>query len=255
MRKPISKRLRFEVFKRDGFTCQYCGKKAPDVVLHVDHVSPVSNGGKNDILNLITSCSDCNLGKGPRELDDSAMLAKQQQQLAELNEKREQLALMLKWRDELKGIEKTKVEEVVRRHNEITPGSILSQSGVKVVEQWIRDFPMDIILDAIDVSKSKIVIGKDGKVTEDSWLDFHGYIPRVANCKLRERKEPGIGDLLRLRGWLRTFMNFRDWECIDLLKRVHACGIGADELRDIARDHRTWHQYSSVLFEILAKRE
>ena len=127
MRKAISKRLRFEVFKRDGFACQYCGKKAPDVVLHVDHVSPVSKGGKNDILNLITSCSDCNLGKRPRELDDSAMLAKQQQQLAELSEKREQLSMMLKWRDELKSIDKMKVGEVVRIHNEVTPEAFLAQ--------------------------------------------------------------------------------------------------------------------------------
>ena len=29
-REPISKKLRFEVFKRDSFTCQYCGSKAPD---------------------------------------------------------------------------------------------------------------------------------------------------------------------------------------------------------------------------------
>lgn len=36
-RKPISKKIRFEVFKRDGFTCQYCGRMAPDVVL-VDYL-------------------------------------------------------------------------------------------------------------------------------------------------------------------------------------------------------------------------
>ena len=36
-RKSISKKARFEVFKRDSFTCQYCGRTAPDVVLHLDH--------------------------------------------------------------------------------------------------------------------------------------------------------------------------------------------------------------------------
>ena len=41
VRKAISKKLRFEVFKRDSFTCQYCGKSAPDVILHVDHILPV----------------------------------------------------------------------------------------------------------------------------------------------------------------------------------------------------------------------
>lgn len=63
-RIAISKKVRFEVFKRDGFKCQYCGRSAPDVILHVDHINPVSNGGNNDIMNLVTSCSECNLGKG-----------------------------------------------------------------------------------------------------------------------------------------------------------------------------------------------
>ncbi len=67
-RKGLSKKLRFEVFKRDGFTCQYCGRSAPDVILEVDHIKSVKNGGDNDIMNLITSCFDCNRGKGKRKL-------------------------------------------------------------------------------------------------------------------------------------------------------------------------------------------
>jgi len=67
-REPISKRLRFEVFKRDRFTCQYCGRKPPDVVLHCDHLTPVSANGSTDSFNLITSCEDCNLGKSANEL-------------------------------------------------------------------------------------------------------------------------------------------------------------------------------------------
>ena len=62
-RTPISKKLRFEIFKRDGFSCQYCGNTPPQVTLEIDHIKPVSKGGTNDINNLITSCFDCNRGK------------------------------------------------------------------------------------------------------------------------------------------------------------------------------------------------
>jgi hypothetical protein len=62
--RTISLSLRFQVFRRDAFTCQYCGRKAPHAVLHVDHVQPWSSGGSNDILNLRTACDTCNLGKG-----------------------------------------------------------------------------------------------------------------------------------------------------------------------------------------------
>jgi len=64
MRTPIKPSKRFAVFSRDNHTCQYCGKKAPSVVLEIDHKTPVSKGGTNAIENLITSCFDCNRGKG-----------------------------------------------------------------------------------------------------------------------------------------------------------------------------------------------
>jgi hypothetical protein len=59
----ISTRARFEVFKRDKFTCQYCGARAPQVELHLEHVRPRSAGGTNDMWNLLTACRDCNMGK------------------------------------------------------------------------------------------------------------------------------------------------------------------------------------------------
>ena len=66
--RTITPALRFEIFRRDSFTCQYCGRRAPNVVLHVDHVTSVVAGGTNDPANLRTACSMCNLGKGGRSL-------------------------------------------------------------------------------------------------------------------------------------------------------------------------------------------
>ena len=59
----VSKRLRFEVFKRDAFVCQYCGRRPPDVILEVDHILPRCEGGTDDIGNLTTACLSCNQGK------------------------------------------------------------------------------------------------------------------------------------------------------------------------------------------------
>ena len=67
-RKPLSKKLRFEVFKRDGFACQYCGATPPAVVLECDHIEPVTAGGSDDEGNLVTACFDCNRGKAARLL-------------------------------------------------------------------------------------------------------------------------------------------------------------------------------------------
>lgn len=70
LRKATSKRMRFEVFKRDNFECQYCGAKPPKVPLEIDHIVPVSKNGKTTKDNLITACFDCNRGKSNIELDD-----------------------------------------------------------------------------------------------------------------------------------------------------------------------------------------
>ena len=88
-RQKISKKARFEVFKRDQFTCVYCGQTPPKVVLHVDHVEPISKGGTNDINNLVTSCSDCNLGKGATPL--SSVPSSLVETAESLREKEEQL--------------------------------------------------------------------------------------------------------------------------------------------------------------------
>lgn len=67
--RKSSVRLRFAVLERCGFACVYCGRRPPDVTLHVDHVVPVAKGGSNEIHNLVAACRDCNLGKHARELE------------------------------------------------------------------------------------------------------------------------------------------------------------------------------------------
>jgi hypothetical protein len=59
----VNKRLRFEIFRRDGFRCTYCGAVPEETELHVDHVVPVALGGTDIPENLTTACEDCNAGK------------------------------------------------------------------------------------------------------------------------------------------------------------------------------------------------
>jgi 5-methylcytosine-specific restriction endonuclease McrA len=62
---------RNEIFRRDQFTCQYCGKKS--LVLTVDHVCPKHLRGPHTWSNLVTACPGCNHRKGGRTLDESGM--------------------------------------------------------------------------------------------------------------------------------------------------------------------------------------
>lgn len=88
--------MRFEIFKRDNFTCRYCGRKSPEVVLEVDHIVAVANGGQTDPINLATSCWECNRGKSAIPLaeimtgedphDRAVLILESKRQLEEYNE-------------------------------------------------------------------------------------------------------------------------------------------------------------------------
>jgi hypothetical protein len=59
----VSRRLRFEILRRDNHACRYCGRNAPDIRLTVDHVTPVALGGTDHPSNLAAACEECNSGK------------------------------------------------------------------------------------------------------------------------------------------------------------------------------------------------
>ncbi len=83
-REAISVAMRFHIMRRDNYTCQYCGAKAPDTALHVDHVVPVVEGGTNDPANLLAACVRCNIGKGTMaaKSDDARPLTAREATLA-----------------------------------------------------------------------------------------------------------------------------------------------------------------------------
>lgn len=150
-RKAISNKLRFEVFKRDSFTCQYCGRKAPDVVLEVDHIKPVAEGGKNTLLNLITSCYECNRGKGKRMLTDHQELDKERNQLELLQQRKEQLRMMMQWKDELLQMEEEQVDyiaKIVLKEDES-----LTDVGRRNIKKHIERFGFEMVVESAIISQ------------------------------------------------------------------------------------------------------
>ncbi len=69
--RPKVSLSRREVFRRDQYTCQYCGKNT--IFLTVDHVLPKHLGGKHAWTNLVAACPSCNHRKGGRTLSESGM--------------------------------------------------------------------------------------------------------------------------------------------------------------------------------------
>lgn len=193
-RKAIGQKTKFEVFKRDNFTCQYCGRSAPEVILEVDHIKPVAEGGTNDILNLITACRDCNRGKGKTELSDDTAIARQKAQMEELNDRRQQLEMMVKWREGLKDIREHEVEEISDLVNRECD-HWLNDLGEKNVRKLIRRFGFDEVYTAVEIAFEQYYEEGDVRSIELA-LDKVGGI-----CYNRSRGIKTYEDWRESQGW------------------------------------------------------
>ncbi len=72
---PRVKLTKREIFRRDGYTCQYCGKTSAR--LTIDHVKPRHRGGEHSWENLVAACPACNRRKGGRNPTEAAMALRQ----------------------------------------------------------------------------------------------------------------------------------------------------------------------------------
>jgi len=238
-RKSLSKKTRFEVFKRDSFTCQYCGKKAPDVILEVDHIKPVKDKGENDMMNLITSCFECNRGKSANKISDNSVVERQRKQIEELNLRRQQLEMMLEWRDGLSSIRNDSYAKVISYWEEKTERG-LNQHGISEMQKLIDKFGILNVLDGIDIAVQKYL--SDNNVEEV--FKKLGGILFLKNAPEYKQK------ISYIKGICRNKFNYTNEKYMSiLLEKFYKDGYDLDNLKEkIKADFfRTWSSLRSFL--------
>jgi hypothetical protein len=254
VRTSISKSTRFEVFKRDSFTCQYCGGKAPDILLEIDHIEPVAKGGRGNILNLITSCKDCNGGKSDRRLSDTAVLEKQRAQLAELQKRREQIEMMFQWQKGLMELQDGVVDQLREIWEEHVPGFFLNETGIRGLKKLHKTYPVDEIISAIRIAADQYLDYQDGTPTKDSaeiaWKKVGG-ICRMARL---ERENPDLRRLYYIRGILRNRFSYcNDGLAMELLRRAHDLNASISSMEEFAKTAPNWTTWRSGMEDYITE--
>lgn len=156
-RKELTKRTRFEVFKRDRFKCQYCGRTPPAVILQVDHVIAVANGGGNESSNLVTSCEDCNSGKSDKPLDSAIPsiqdnIARQQELLEQVKAfNRVARALARQTTISVQSVRNAWDESMQDAYSRMRWGGGNDRS----VANFIKQLGLDAVLSAVDIAMSR----------------------------------------------------------------------------------------------------
>lgn len=244
-RKSISKSLRFEVFKRDRFTCQYCGRKSPDVILQIDHIHPVSKGGNNDILNLITSCEDCNSGKRDKQLTDTTIIDRKRTQLEELQERREQIEMMMEWQKGLVELDNYLVEQIAEFWSELVKPYSLTEQGLKSLKKLLRQNNAEELMEAMRIAVQQYVkYDENDEITEESISYAWSKIGGICKTKKMEHIKPYLKDLYYIRGILRKRLNYvNDHLVLKLLEEAYNYGADVEKLKDHACQVRTWTQW------------
>lgn len=230
-RKAISKKVRFEVFKRDSFKCQYCGASAPDVILEVDHIQPVAKRGKNDIMNLLTACKGCNAGKSDRLLDDSTAVSKQKAQADRLSERRLQLQMMMEWRNGLIGIKEQELAEAEKYWRTLTR-HLLTDRGRDEIRKILKTHTIAEVCDAMEVCDQQY---------SDKQHAFR-KISGVCYVRSKSRNDPAFEVVSIVRGILLKNIRYIDAEDgADMDATIRLClrdGITRNQIINTARECR-----------------
>lgn len=237
--KAVSKTVRFEVFKRDSFTCQYCGAKAPEVVLHCDHIHPVAEGGTNDIMNLVAACADCNGGKGARKLDDRSAVERQRAQIKELEARREQLEMMLAWRDAAQAAAIDTVEEVCERIGE-RGGYWPNENGKSDIRKWLKTYSLSEVLAAMDEAFDHYMKFDGVAPIQSAWNVAFRKIPVFASMKRQAQDKPYLPRLLYIQGIMRKRAEEPHENYVDALERAVLAGWSVDVLEATAKKTVGW---------------
>lgn len=252
-RIALSKKARFEVLKRDKFSCQYCGAKAPDALLHVDHVVPVVEGGGNDMLNLVSACAACNGGKGARRLSDHSAMEKQREKIADLEERRQQIEMMAEWRDELLNSEALTVGIIANRICANT-GIPPNERGLDDIRKWLTRHSADAVMAALDIAFSSYGQTKNGEMTPESWNIAFRKVPGIIDVAAKAKEKPWLPRLFYIQGILRNRCSDRRMRCVDALEEMVGEGVPPEVLDTLARRVSTWSEMIAEVDHWLATR-
>lgn len=144
--------LRFEILLRDKFTCQYCGRKPPEVVLQVDHIHPVARGGQNTHENLTTACRDCNSGKMTKVINGEVVPIPNAESLKERLKMKAEYARMIE--ADLQSREGDWVEFWTYYKQHFTEACI--QDNFKtIIMNHLRTLTLDQLKSAVDITYRK----------------------------------------------------------------------------------------------------
>ena len=231
MKRPaISTKLRFEIFKRDHFTCNYCGRTPKDnVILHIDHIIPVARGGGNELMNLVTACSECNFGKSDRLIEHvqgkESIDSITKEIKSELNKRRELEKQLLEYYKLKLHLEVS--DPLVNFVNKVFKdefGFTLTETGMKGFLPLYKQVAPDDFIDAINIAKDKFRVTTHIE-NPDACNSLYSYVCGILYNKNKEKNDPIYPQEMEIRNYYKFHPRkkgssfYREWQIRPYIKK------------------------------------
>jgi hypothetical protein len=189
-RQSLSKKIRFDVFERDSFICQYCGKNPTDndVTLEVDHAISVKDGGDDSIDNLVTACFDCNRGKGKKSVIKKIKTPKEiEEELKRTKDRLEQIKMMVSFRKKKSFIHKEIQKELlyfIYEHDWFTEVFIKDLEKA-ILSQYNKGINIEILENCFDITLKKFE--DNGEFLRNDFIKyFYGVLRNILSSQENE---------------------------------------------------------------------
>jgi hypothetical protein len=134
----------------------------------------------------------------------------------------------------------------------LVPGFSLNERGQQSLKKWLRKYPLDNVLEAMQRSVEQYIIGTaTSENVEAAWK----YVARICNVMAADEKKPYLKDILYIRGILRNRLSWCDEQiALDKLEDAHIRGVTLEQLTRLAKRSTSWKCWSAALDDLVAAR-
>jgi hypothetical protein len=218
------------------------------VILNIDHIKPVSKGGTNEIINLVTSCFGCNNGKRAKKLSDTSTIQKQRKQLEELQQRREQLEMMMEWYNGIKDIDNGKLEMVAEYWANAVYPYYLNDNGKIGLKKMMKTYQIEDIIKAIDKATEKYLKYDNNELDKESVELAWKRVGGILFVNEKSKDDPDLAKAYYINGILKNKGFYvQTYRSLETIKNAYLNGMDIEKIKEIAIKSKNWTEFKNTI--------
>jgi len=185
-------------------------------------------------------------------LSDQSVLERQKEQLQELNDRREQLEMMIAWKEGLSSLKDQAIDRLADHWTTLANGFSLNEKGRQSLRKMCGKYEITEIMDAMRIATDQYLeVGSDGAFTQPSVEDAWSKVVGICRVRRSEQDKPYLRDLLYVRGILRNRVYVPERTIMGMLEDAHLTGVPVEYLKNLAKSCRNWTEFQTDLYDYM----